>query len=103
MSFKITYWNEAQAPDSSVLRRRLESEGYIVSELIEEPGGVYEPHSHETDQSHWILSGKVEFEVEGKKYLLGAGDRDFLPANTEHAAAVIGDQPVRYLIGVKNS
>jgi len=32
---------------------------------------------------------------------LGAGDRDYLAANTTHSAFVPGDEPVTYLIGAK--
>ena len=72
-------------------------------EWSDRPGTVYESHSHDTDQSHWIISGELELVVNGQTYQLRAGDRDFMPANTSHSAFVPGTQPVRYLIGVKNS
>jgi quercetin dioxygenase-like cupin family protein len=97
----IRRWNESQKPDAADLRRRLESEGYGVTEWSDAPGTVYETHAHETDQTHWIISGELEFTVDRQIYLLRAGDRDFLPANTAHAAFVPGGKPVRYLIGVK--
>lgn len=102
MGFEVKRWQETLPPEVDRLRRRLESEGYTVSEFTDPPGAVYESHSHEDDQVHWIISGEAEFEVDGQKYRLGPGDRDFLPANTDHAAAVLGDQPVRYLVGVKS-
>ena len=79
----------------------MESEGYTVSEFTDEAGMVYESHSHEDDQTHWIISGEAEFVVGGETYQLRSGDRDFLPANTEHSAVVLGSEPVRYLTGVK--
>ena len=36
-----------------------------------------------------------------EEYTLRAGDRDYLPANTEHSAVVHGNEPVIYLIGIK--
>lgn len=101
MSLRLERWNEAGRPDAKILRKRLEREGYSVSENTDQPGTRYEPHSHESDQTHWILSGEAEFVVENETYTLRAGDRDYLPANTEHSAAVVGSEPVRYLVGVK--
>jgi len=44
----------------------------------------------------------LELRVGYETYILGPGDRDFLPANTMHSAVVPGDQPVTYLIGAKH-
>ena len=97
----IERWNEADPPVASELRKRLESEGFVVTENSDGPGTVYESHTHDKDQTHWILTGEVEFDTAGETYRLRAGDRDFLPANTEHAAFVCGNETVRYLTGVK--
>ncbi len=97
----IRRWNESRKPDAHDLRRRLETEGYSVTEHSDAPGYVHEPHTHDLDQTHWIISGELEFNTAGEIYRLRAGDRDFLPANTNHAALVTGSEPVRYLIGVK--
>jgi quercetin dioxygenase-like cupin family protein len=101
MNLKIQRWNETSPPDASTLRRRLEDEGYDVFEWSDAPGTVYAPHAHEEDQSHWIISGALQLSVEGETYNLRTGDRDFLPANTMHAAFVPGTRPVRYLIASK--
>jgi quercetin dioxygenase-like cupin family protein len=98
---KINRWSQTAKPETEALRKQLKSEGYEVSEWSDAPGTRHEPHAHETEQSHWLLSGELEFEVAGEVYTLQAGDRDFLPANTEHAAFVPGKEPARYLIGKK--
>jgi len=55
---------------------------------------------HADDQSHWVVSGRLELMVEGYgTFVLEAGDRDFMPAGTYHSARVLGDEPVLYLIG----
>ena len=101
MNFEFERWNKDEKPDADDLRRRLETEGYSVTEYSDAPGTIHEPHVHDIDQTHWIISGELEFNTAGEKYRMRAGDRDFLPANTEHAAIVTGSEPVRYLIGVK--
>lgn len=101
MSFSVHRWTRGEAPNASQLRKTLVAEGYSVFEWSDAPGTCYEPHAHDDDQSHWIISGALQLTIAGETYTLGAGDRDLLPANTTHAAFVPGDKPVRYLIGSK--
>jgi quercetin dioxygenase-like cupin family protein len=101
MAFSVQRWAGNEAPSPKVLRQLLADEGYSVFEWTDLPGTSYEPHAHDDDQSHWIISGSLQLTVAGETYTLQAGDRDFLPAQTTHAAFVPGDKPVRYLIGSK--
>lgn len=101
MSLQIAKWSEPDLPAPDALRKRLESEGYSVFEWTDAPQTAYEPHSHADNQSHWVISGRLELTVGNETYTLEAGDRDFLPANTVHSAFVPGNQPVHYLIGSK--
>jgi quercetin dioxygenase-like cupin family protein len=101
LSLRVERWSGEQAPDARELRERLEEEGYSVFEWIDAPGTVYDPHVHAEDQSHWIISGALELSIGDEQYTLRAGDRDYLPAYTRHAAAVRGDEAVTYLIGAR--
>lgn len=98
---RVERWKGEESPDASELRAILEAEGYSVFEWSDAPGTHYGAHRHAEDQSHWIVSGALELRVAGEAYTLRAGDRDFLPANTVHAAFVPGTEPVRYLIGAR--
>ena len=101
-AYRVERWNGVGAPDAEALRERMEAEGFGVYRWCDRPGAAYEVHTHSDDQSHWVISGEIEFEVEGIGIVrLGAGDRDFMPAGTEHSARVVGDEPVTYLIGEK--
>lgn len=102
MDIEIERWNGALVLNAEDLKTRLSSEGYSVRQWIDSPGTKYGPHSHDEDQSHWILSGELELRVGYEVYTLRPGDRDFLPANTMHSATVPGDKPVTYLIGVRH-
>ncbi|MGB7925844.1 MAG: cupin domain-containing protein [Pyrinomonadaceae bacterium] len=97
----MEHWNRGDAPDARQLRKHLEEEGYSVFEWIDAPGTVYGPHTHAEDQSHWIISGALELSIDDERYILRAGDRDYLPAYTKHSAAVAGDEAVVYLIGAR--
>jgi quercetin dioxygenase-like cupin family protein len=102
MNIEIERWSDATPPDASDLRRRLESEGYSVFQWTDPAGTTYGPHSHAEDQSHWIISGELQLRVGHEVYTLRAGDRDFLPANTMHSAAVPAEESVVYLIGARH-
>lgn len=101
MAIRVERWTNAFAPDPTELRRQMEKEGYTVTEHSEAPGTVHEPHDHSTDQSLWIIRGSAQLRVGDEQYILNAGDRDYLPANTEHSALAIGEEFVVYLNGVK--
>lgn len=101
LNLEIERWSESVEPQVSDLRKRLEEEGYSVFEWRDAPGTTYGLHSHSEDQSHWIVRGALTLRVGWEEYTLRAGDRDYLPANTEHSAAVLGDEPLIYLIGIK--
>jgi quercetin dioxygenase-like cupin family protein len=101
MSFRVERWSEENAPDAVELRKRLEAEGYSVFQWSDSAGTRYGVHKHAEDQSHWILSGSLELTVDGESYVLNAGDRDFLPAYTNHSARVVSNEAVVYLIGAK--
>jgi quercetin dioxygenase-like cupin family protein len=101
LGIRVEHWKQTGAPDATELRRRMESEGYSVFQWSDGAGTVYGPHAHGEDQSHWVIKGTLELTVGSEHYVLRAGDRDFLPAGTEHSAFVPGDEAVLYLIGAK--
>ena len=101
MSLKVERWGGVGPPDKETLRRQMEAEGYSVFEWTDAAGTSYGPHSHAEDQSHWIIQGALTLRVGWEEYTLRAGDRDYLPANTEHSAVVPRDDSVIYLIGAK--
>ncbi|HXT61858.1 MAG TPA: cupin domain-containing protein [Pyrinomonadaceae bacterium] len=101
MNIRIERWRDSAKPNPTDLKQRLRNEGYSVFQWSDAPGTAYGPHSHPEDQSHWILRGELELRIGNETYILRAGDRDYLPADTTHSAFVPGDEPVTYLIGAK--
>ena len=94
--------NQGSVLNAAMMRLTLEREGYRVFQWSDLPEMAYGLHKHAEDQSHWIISGALELTVERLgTYVLEAGDRDFLPAQTYHSARVVGEEPVVYLIGEK--
>lgn len=102
MSYRIERWSQLHAPNTAMLRHILVREGYRVFQWSDQPAAVYVNHKHDTDQSHWIVSGALELTIERVgTIVLEAGDRDFMPAGTYHSARVVSEEPVVYLVGEK--
>ena len=98
-AYRVERWAERMPPNGAMLRMRLEADGYRVLQWSDSPGAFYGVHKHTEAQSHWVVSGTLEIVVKSRNYVLGAGDRDFMPAETYHTARVIGEEPVVYLVG----
>lgn len=100
--YKVERWTNLYAPNSAMLRHILVSEGFRVFQWSDLPEAIYVNHKHDTDQSHWIISGSLELTIERVgTVVLEAGDRDFMPANTYHSVRVVSEEPVVYLVGEK--
>jgi len=100
--YRVEVWRSPFAPNPAMLRNTLANEGYTITQWCDQPGTVYGAHKHPEAQSHWIISGSMEFQVmNGGIHVLSAGDRDYMPAETYHSARVLGEEPVLYLIGEK--
>jgi quercetin dioxygenase-like cupin family protein len=91
-------WTGAEAPTEDALRHRLEEEGFDAFLWHDGPQADYTPHSHDHDESLWVIDGEIVFGVGGKEYHLGPGDRLMLPEGTVHTARS-GAQGATYLIG----
>jgi quercetin dioxygenase-like cupin family protein len=99
--FSVERWNQYYAPNPAMLRLLLEHEGYRVFQWGDSSGAVIALHKNAAAISHWVISGTLEMAIGGEIYVLAAGDRDFLSAETWHSARVVGEEPVVYLIGEK--
>lgn len=100
--YRIEGWKELYPPQAAMMRLLLNNDGYEVNHWSDRPGMICAPHFHDEDQSHWVISGRLELTIERVgTFELGPGDRDFMPAKTRHSTRVIGDEPVSYLIGIK--
>lgn len=91
-------WTEAAPPVEATLKERLAADGFDAWTWTDAPGATYAPHSHDVDESLWVLAGEITFEVAGARYRLGPGDRLQLPAGTLHAAEA-GPAGATYLVG----
>ncbi|MCW5889552.1 MAG: cupin domain-containing protein [bacterium] len=91
-------WAGGGAPTEAALRRTLEAEGFRVWGWTDGPGASYAPHSHDHDESLWVVAGEITFGAEGQSLRLGPGDRLMLPCGTVHTA-LAGPAGATYLVG----
>ncbi len=101
MKLELLRWSGDSSPVEADLRAGLEAEGYEVLTWSDPPGKSYEPHSHEHDESLWLVDGEMTFTIAGQRYALHAGDRLLLPRGTVHTAVAGGDG-ASYLVGQRS-
>ncbi len=82
----------------ATLEAQLAREGYEVFGWSDAPGASYTAHSHDHDESLWVVDGEITFGVANDELTLGPGDRLMLPKGTVHTARA-GGSGARYLIG----
>jgi glyoxylate utilization-related uncharacterized protein len=56
------------------------------------------PHRHPWDEAYYVLDGEVDFEIDGERVCIKAGDFTRLPANTVHAFKGASPAGARVLI-----
>ena len=91
-------WSDATPPTEPALRSRLEADGFETFSWRDPPDADYTAHSHDHDESLWVVEGEITFGAAGAEYRLGPGDRLMLPAGTLHTAHA-GARGALYLIG----
>jgi quercetin dioxygenase-like cupin family protein len=93
-------WTASQPIDADALRRQLEGEGFEVWSWSDPPGADYQPHTHDHDESLWVVAGEITFGAAQGEFRLGPGDRLMLPQGTVHTARA-GANGATYLVGEK--
>ncbi|SHI38359.1 cupin domain-containing protein [Wenxinia saemankumensis] len=53
---------------------------------------------HAEDECFVVLSGQVEFWLEGESFVRGPGETAFIPRGREHTYRVVSDIPSRHLV-----
>jgi mannose-6-phosphate isomerase-like protein (cupin superfamily) len=56
------------------------------------------PHRHDWDEAYYVISGVLDFQMDGKNTRLEAGDFAYLPRNTVHAFKGGSPTPAHVLI-----
>jgi quercetin dioxygenase-like cupin family protein len=97
----VVRWTKTKKPTLEELKRNLDAQG-IESELYSDrPGTKYGRHKHPFDDFVLIVQGKMKIITDTGEWTLKPGDRLDIPANTIHAADILGKEEVKYLSAAK--
>ena len=83
------------------MRRKLMAEGYSVARYMYPRGTVFSDHIHSVDKKDAVLAGEFLITLEGKEFLLSAGDSIEVPRDAVHSAQVVGEESVVSLDAIK--
>ncbi len=98
--YRIERWKEIYPPYPSMLRLLMVLDGYRVEQWGSRSQMIIPKQKHSLDRSHWIVSGALKLAVDDVGiFVLEAGDRDFMTAETRYSAQVVSEEPVIYLVG----
>ena len=75
------------------LRRKILARGgkLMMVEVYFDKGGVGAMHSHPHEQVSYIVNGAFEFNIEGKKDVVKAGDTVYIGSNVPHGVVALED------------
>ena len=67
------------------------SENIMMVEVSLGKGIVLPKHAHVHEQVTYVIKGRLEFEVDGQKRIMKAGDSVYMGSNIEHMVVVLED------------
>ena len=66
----------------------------LMTKVRLEQGAVIPPHQHPYEQTGYLVSGRMEFIIDGKYQLTEPGDSWSIPENIQHGATVLEETVV---------
>ena len=89
-------WQDMPAEDitATIARRYLTGDRVTVARFELKSGGVVPRHAHDNEQVSCVLSGSLEFNFDGRKVAVGAGEVMQIPGGVAHEVTVLEDTVV---------
>ncbi len=86
-------WSDIPLEDLNPLLQRqfVVGEGMMIARVLLKKGCVVPRHSHHNEQLTYILEGALEFDIEGKKIVVRAGEVLCIPPHLPHEAIALED------------
>lgn len=89
--------------ESELLSKEWGKKGFSCDLWVDPPGQRWEDYVHEVDEVVYVVEGKLEFEIGGKKQILEPGDEAFIPAGALHSVRNVGGTTARWYYGYQKS
>ncbi len=74
-----------------VMRRAVYLDDVMITFFDFEPNAVIPGHHHPHQQITWVISGTMEFDLDGETRVLRAGDGVLIPPDTPHGAVILDE------------
>jgi quercetin dioxygenase-like cupin family protein len=82
---------EKEVLNPRIWRKVITGEKAMVAQVFLGKGAVVPEHRHESEQITYILEGALEFEIEGRKIVVSAGEVLRIPSHVPHRAVALED------------
>lgn len=101
---KIHRWDEIEREQLGprIARRVIHSDRMTIARLYLKKGAVVPRHHHEHEQVSYVVEGRLEFDFDGEKSLVSAGEMMQIESHKPHKVEALEDsialdifQPVR--------
>lgn len=76
---------------STISRKLVTGERTMMARVFLKKGAFVPEHSHDNEQITFIMSGALEFQIDGQTIVLRAGDVMVIPSNMPHSARALED------------
>lgn len=80
-----------------ITRQVVHGERQTLVRYVYQPGSVFPRHRHPQEQITAVLSGEIEFEIDGERRVLRSGELGVIPGGVTHGARVVGEGVVETL------
>ncbi|MCA9472602.1 MAG: cupin domain-containing protein [Nitrospirales bacterium] len=75
--------------------------GYSCGLWIDHAGRTWKGTTHDTEELFMMLSGRLEFEMQGSRFEPEVGQEVLIPAGVQHTIRNIGGKTARWFYGQK--
>ena len=82
---------EKEALSPTIGRKIISGDKVMIAQVFLAKGAVVPEHHHESEQITYILEGALEFEIDGKRLVVGKGQVLRIPSNVPHKAVALED------------
>ncbi len=88
---KFYSWNEIrwEEVNPGLSRKLITGSGVMIAQVLLRKGTLVPEHSHASEQITYILEGALQFWIEGKDFILRAGEVLVIPPNVPHKALAV--------------
>jgi quercetin dioxygenase-like cupin family protein len=82
---------DKEVMNERIWRKVITGDKAMVAQVFIAKGAVVPEHHHESEQITYILTGALQFEIEGSQIVVSAGQVLRIPSNVPHRAVALED------------